>query len=89
MNGSEPILTLDLTRSKHSGVMSAFREHFVKPGTFSVQDSDAYGLAFQLRNVTDYQMVGKADKAQAHIVLENAKRFVEHAETYLTAKSYL
>lgn len=51
------LLTLDLTRSKHSGVMSTFREHFVKPGIFSGQDSDAYGVAFQLRNTTDYQNV--------------------------------
>ncbi len=58
------LLTLDLTRSKHSGVMSAFREHFVKPGIFSAQDSKAYGDAFQLRNVTDYEMVGKADADQ-------------------------
>jgi len=42
------LLTLDLTRSKHSAVLAAFREHFVKPGIFPVQDSHAYGEAFEL-----------------------------------------
>jgi uncharacterized protein (UPF0332 family) len=83
------LLTLDLTRSKHSGVLAAFREYFVKPGTFRVQDSQAYGEAFELRNVTDYEMLGKADEAQAHTVVENAMRFVEYCESYLTAKGYL
>ncbi len=83
------LLTLDLTRSKHSGVLAAFREYFVKPGAFPVQDSHDYGEAFELRNVTDYEMLGRADKAQAHTVVENARRFVEHCETYLTTESYL
>lgn len=83
------LLTLDLTRGKHSGVMAAFREYFVKPGDFSVQDSHAYGEAFELRNVTDYEMLGKADETQARAVVENAARFVEHCETYLVTKGYL
>ncbi len=83
------LLTLDITRSKHSGVMAAFRQHFVKPGTFPVQDSRNYGEAFELRNITDYEMLGKADKTQAHTVVENARRFVKHCETYLTTRGYL
>ena len=83
------LLTLDVTRSKHSGVMAAFRERFVKPGIFSVQDSHAYGEAFELRNVTDYEMLGGADEGQAHTVVENATRFVEHCEAYLITKGYL
>jgi uncharacterized protein (UPF0332 family) len=82
------LLTLDLVRSKHSGVMAAFREYFVKPGLFPVGDSRAYGEAFESRNATDYEMLGKADQAQAQIVVENATRFVEHCQTYLATKGY-
>jgi uncharacterized protein (UPF0332 family) len=82
------LLTLDLTRSKHSGVLAAFREHFVKPGTFSIQDSQAYGEALELRNVTDYEMLGKVDENQARGVVENAERFVRDCEAYLTTKGY-
>ncbi len=83
------LLTLDLTRSKHSGVMGSFRERFVKAGIFSVQDSQAYGDAFQTRNTTDYQMAGRADKAQAQAIVENARHFVGRCEIYLTGKGYL
>lgn len=82
------LLTLDLTRSKHSGVMAAFREHFVKSGLFPVDDSRAYGEAFESRNTTDYEMLGKADETQARIVVENAVRFVEHRQNYLAEKDY-
>jgi uncharacterized protein (UPF0332 family) len=83
------LLTLDITRSKHSGVLVVFREHFVKPGLFSVQDSRAFGEAFQARNLADYQMVGKGDATQARTVLVSARRFVEHCEHYLPEKGYL
>lgn len=83
------LLTIDLTRNKHSGVLAAFREHLVKPGTFPIQDSHAYGEAFELRNVTDYEMLGKVDSDQARTVVENADQFVTRCESYLTAKGYL
>jgi uncharacterized protein (UPF0332 family) len=83
------LLTLDITRSKHAGVLAAFREHCVKPSVFPVQDSHAYGEAFELRNVTDYEMLGKADRAQAYNIVEKASRFLEHCSTYLTTKGYL
>jgi uncharacterized protein (UPF0332 family) len=83
------LLTLDITRSKHSGVLAAFREHFVKPGTFSIQDSRAYGEAFELRNITDYEMLGQADSTQAQDTIEQANHFVERCGTYLATKRYL
>jgi len=83
------LLTLDITRSKPAGVMAAFREHFVKPGIFPIQDSHAYGEVFELRNVTDYEMLGQADSVQSQAVVESASRFVERCETYLTVKGYV
>lgn len=83
------LLTLDLTRSKHAGVLAAFRESFVKPGLFPVSDSYAYGEAFELRNVTDYETLGRADEAQAQALVESAVGFVEHCANYLTRQGYL
>ena len=83
------LLTLDITRSKHAGVLAAFREHFVKPGIFTVHDSHAYGEAFELRNVTDYEMLGQADSLQAHTAVERAAHFVSHCEAYLRTTGYL
>jgi uncharacterized protein (UPF0332 family) len=36
------LATQGLSRSKHSGVIAAFRQHFVKPG----QIEDEYGLIY-------------------------------------------
>jgi uncharacterized protein (UPF0332 family) len=83
------LLTLDITRSRHAGVLAAFREHFVRPGKFPVQDSHTYGEAFELRNVTDYEMLGHADSDQAQAIVEKANRFVERCRTYLAAERYL
>jgi uncharacterized protein (UPF0332 family) len=83
------LLTLDMTRSKHSGVLAAFREQFVKSGAFPIEDSQAYGEAFELRNITDYEMLGQADSLQAHDTVQNARRFVERCERYLADKAYL
>jgi uncharacterized protein (UPF0332 family) len=83
------LLTLDIARSKHVGVLAAFREHFVKTGIFPIQDSHAYGEAFELRNVTDYEMLGQADSVQARAAVESAARFLEHCEAYLMTEGYL
>jgi uncharacterized protein (UPF0332 family) len=82
------LLTLNMTRSKHAGVLAAFREHFVKPGIFPMADSHAYGEAFELRNVTDYEMLGQADEAQARITVESARRFVARSASYMTEQGY-
>lgn len=60
--------------------LAAFRENFVKPGIFSVEDSRGYGEAFELRNVTDYETLGKAEEVQARTTVENASRFFEHVK---------
>jgi uncharacterized protein (UPF0332 family) len=83
------LLTLDMTRSKHTGVLAAFREQFVKSGAFPLKDSRAYGEAFELRNVTDYEMLGKADSMHAHDAVQSADRFVERCVRYLREKGYL
>jgi uncharacterized protein (UPF0332 family) len=70
-------------------VLAAFRERFVKAGLFPASDSYAYGEAFELRNVTDYETLGQADEAQAQALVESAVSFVEHCENYLTLKGYL
>jgi uncharacterized protein (UPF0332 family) len=83
------LLTLDITRARHSGVLGVFREYFVKTGKFPVQDSRSYGEAFELRNVTDYEMLGHADSDQAQAIVEKANRFVERCRIYLAAERYL
>jgi uncharacterized protein (UPF0332 family) len=82
------LLTLDITRSKHVGVLAAFREHFVKTSNFPVEDSQAYGRAFESRNIADYEMLGKAAPDQARAIVGDAEQFVERCAAFLAAKGY-
>ena len=83
------LLTMEITRSKHSGVLAAFREHYVKPGLFPAEDSIAYGEAFELRNISDYEMLGNIDRDQAIAVIENANQFVDRCNAFLKERGLL
>ena len=48
--------TQGLARSKHSGVISAFREHFVKSGLVETEYSDIYGRVMDHRHIGDYEL---------------------------------
>ncbi|MEA3460066.1 MAG: HEPN domain-containing protein [Chloroflexota bacterium] len=43
------LATRGLERSKHSGAITAFRQHFVKTGIIEVEYSDFYGAAMEDR----------------------------------------
>jgi len=68
--------TQGLARSKHSGVISAFRQRFVKPGLIEAEYSDIYGRVMDHRHVGDYELESYIEDQQAHADLHDAKRFV-------------
>ena len=82
------LLTLDMTRSKHSGVLSAFREQFVRTGLIEPEYSDIFGEAFDARHIADYDMTGVLEPAEAKQTLVNANRFVARVEIYLQEVGY-
>jgi len=59
------LLTKDISRSKHSGVVAAFRRHFVKPGLIEPEYSDLYGDVMDARVDSDYEMTFEADQTTA------------------------
>jgi uncharacterized protein (UPF0332 family) len=77
------LMTLNISRGKHSGVLAAFREIFVKTGLFPTEDSITFGEAFELRNTSDYDILGSIDLEDAQNVIQNAKDFLERCEEYL------
>ena len=60
---------------KHSGIISAFRQRFIKTKKFSSQFSDAINDAFEIRNEADYQDFYIASESETRRQLENAKEF--------------
>lgn len=72
-----------ISRSKHSGVHSAFGEYFVKAGLIETEYAKTLGHAFDSRLDSDYDMTFTAERTLAEEVLRDAQRFVERAERYL------
>jgi uncharacterized protein (UPF0332 family) len=73
-----------ISRSKHSGVIAAFRQHFVKPGLIETEYSDLYGAAMEFRIGSDYEITLKADRPLASKSLKAAQRFVARILAYLS-----
>jgi uncharacterized protein (UPF0332 family) len=83
------LATQGLARSKHSGVISAFREHFVKPGLIEVEYSDIYGRVMDHRQVGDYELDLTIEHEQAYHDLHDAKRFLQQVEHWLKREGWL
>jgi uncharacterized protein (UPF0332 family) len=76
------LATKGLERSKHSGVIAAFRQHFVKTGQIEAEYSRLYGATMDDRHTGDYSLEElNYEKAQRD--LEWAERFVERIEQAL------
>ncbi|MEZ4731781.1 MAG: HEPN domain-containing protein [Caldilineaceae bacterium] len=72
-----------IARSKHSGVVSAFGEHFVKTGIFESTYAKMLGQAFDSRLDSDYDIVFTPEQALVEAIQQDAQRFVQRAEQYL------
>jgi uncharacterized protein (UPF0332 family) len=83
------LATKGLARSKHSGVIAAFRQHFVKPGLIESEYSDIYGRVMDDRHKGDYEIESTMDQARAQTDLKDAQRFVQRVERYLKLEGWL
>ena len=78
------ILALDgVDFKKHSGVISYFREKYIKTNVFEVRYSDIIGKASVIRNKSDYEDFYFATKDEAQEQTENAKMFYEAVARYI------
>jgi len=73
----------EISRSKHSGVHSAFGEHFVKAGLIETEYAKMLGHAFDSRLDSDYDVTFSTERTLAEGILHDAQRFVERVERYL------
>ena len=72
-----------ISRSKHSGVHSAFGEYFVKTGLIETEYVKMLGHAFNSRLGSDYDITFSAEQTLAKGILQDAYRFVDRVEDYL------
>lgn len=68
---------------KHSGVISYFREKYIKTEVFDKQLSKIIDLLFELRTASDYDDFFVVSKAEIETQIGNAEYF------YLQVKDYL
>jgi len=79
------LCTIGFATKKHSGIIAEFRLRFIKSGIFPVEFSDIIGVAFEIRNDSDYKdffVISKADVAEQ---IKNAKTFLTAVDAYLKA----
>jgi uncharacterized protein (UPF0332 family) len=77
-----------LERSKHSGVIAAFRQHFVKTGLMEPEFSDFYGQSMDMRHNADYELeILSYETASEN--LGHAERFLKRVEELLTKQGLL
>jgi uncharacterized protein (UPF0332 family) len=72
-----------ISRSKHSGVHSAFGEYFVKAGLIETEYAKMLGHAFDSRLDSDYDITFTAERTLVENILRDARRFVDRVEEYL------
>lgn len=77
------LLTKGFSHSSHKGVLSAFGEQFVKSGIFSKQMGRNLNLAFEKRQLGDYESTFAFDEEEVAGLLNSAKDFVEMVSTWL------
>jgi uncharacterized protein (UPF0332 family) len=82
------VLALDnFDSKKHSGIIAAFRERYIKAGKFAPHFSDVIGEAFEVRNNSDYQDFYVVPKSDVIEQIENAKLFLEAVVKYINSIS--
>lgn len=77
------LLWRGLSFSKHSAVIAAFGQHFVKTGMFKADHHDALRTAFDERNLSDYQYATPFPPEAAQRLIDRAEAFVGDVESFL------
>lgn len=71
------LLSKDIKRSSHHGVLSAFGEAFVKAGHLNPEFFQFFREAFERRQQSDYEPVVDVDRETAQQMLDHALDFVD------------
>ena len=81
------LLALDeFDSKKHSGIIAAFRQRYIKTKIFPANYSDIVGDAFDIRIDSDYEDFYLISKDEVAAQIENAKTFLAAVEEYLAPK---
>ena len=77
------LLTRNLTFSKHSAVISAFNQYFIREGIFPKEFGKMIGNLFRERQVGDYSYVNSPSKEEAERDLADAQKISKDIKSFL------
>ena len=77
------------TYGKHSAVIAAFRQYFIKTGEFDKRWSDDYEFVMDNRHTADYDLLDPIDHEDAVLALTKAQGFVEEVKKWLQKQNLL
>jgi len=77
------LASIGIKRAKHSGVASAFGEHFIRSGKLGREIGQAFTQTMEDREESDYAEIPVIDRALAQQHLDDARRFVDAVVQYL------
>lgn len=80
------LLTQKIERSKHSGVESAFIQHFIKTGIFETEYGKIFDYIRKKREESDYSSKITIDEETAKKVVGDAEKFITRITGYLKAQ---
>jgi len=80
------LLTKGLTYSSHKGVITGFNQYFIKTKIFDVKMSKTLNVAFNKRQLSDYEHKATISEEEATEILEQAGCFVDIVQKYLQKK---
>jgi uncharacterized protein (UPF0332 family) len=83
------LLAVGEPRSSHHGVLSAFRQHFIKTERWPVEYSDLYGNLIEDRESSDYMVFVPISQTDAGDALQDARHFVAQAKVWLADEGWL
>ncbi|WP_225902893.1 HEPN domain-containing protein [Pseudanabaena yagii] len=79
-------LSQNIDVSTHKGLIRLFSLHFVKTGQFSSEWSNTLKAAYDLRQLSDYDIEFTGTLAEAEMLLEKATAFIKEVEQILREK---
>ena len=68
---------------KHSGVIAAIHQHFIKPGKLEKEYGKNLNWLFELRSVGDYGVTAHVPKSDAEQAIDAANSFLQKARSML------
>lgn len=83
------LATKKLARSKHSGVLSAFRQHFIKTGLLASELSEIYEQVMDNCHEGDYEIITATSKEDAEVDVRQAREFVDTVSDWLKREKWL